>query len=125
MGLINSKPKPPQNPVILPPYPERWNEDDDRARLRLQSHQLKAFNGRSTDFAKWKIHTECVLNGTGYERILMDEPYAMTHPGKNTLVYSQLSMAMADGDASHIVHKHKKTQDGYQAWQDVMTYFHG
>jgi hypothetical protein len=34
-------------------------------------------------------------------------------------------MALADGDASHIVHKHKKTQDGYQAWQDVMTYFHG
>jgi hypothetical protein len=119
----------PTIPIILPPLPEQKDDDDVRARLRLQSHQLKPFNGRSTrstEFPKWKIHTECVLNGTGYERILVDQPYALTHPGKNTLlVYSQLSMATADGDASPIVTKHKKTQDGYQAWQDVLTFFHG
>ena len=125
MGLFSYLFSRPERTIVLPPLPKERHDDDDRARLKLQSHQLRTFNGRSTEFPKWKNHAECVLNGTGYERILTDEPYARTHPGKNTLVFSQLSMAMADGDASHIVHKHKHTQDGYQAWQDMLTYFHG
>ena len=115
-------PAPTGAPIPMPVTPDR---DNDHAKMKLQSHQLKSFNGRSAEFPRWKVHTECVFNGTGYERILTDEAYARSHPHKNTLVYSQLSIALCDGDASHLVDHHKNTQDGYQAWQDVLTFFHG
>ena len=101
------------------------DDDDDRANLKLSSHSVKSFNGSSTSFAKWRNHTESVLNGPGYARILTDEAYADTHPAKNSLVFSQLTMSTDDGSASHIVSKHKETQDGHQAWNDLMTYYHG
>jgi hypothetical protein len=112
---------------MAPPVtPDRdYDRDHDTARLKLHSHQLKSFNGRSNEFPKWRSHTECVFNGTGYEKILVDAPYARSHPLKNVLVYSQLSIALCDGDASHIVDNHKRTQDGHQAWQDLMTFYHG
>jgi hypothetical protein len=76
-------------------------------------------NGRFTPNVS---STELVTNASSW----MNRMHARTHPEMNALVYSQLSMERADKDASHIVHKNKKTQDGYQAWQeDVMTYFHG
>jgi hypothetical protein len=34
-------------------------------------------------------------------------------------------MATDHGSASHIVSKYKETQDGHQAWNDLMTYYHG
>jgi hypothetical protein len=115
-------PPPTGAPLPMPVTPEREN---DHARMKLQSHQVKPFNGHSTEFPKWKVHTECVFNGTGYERVLTNKTYARKHPNKNTLVYSQLSIALCDGDASHLVDQHKNTQDGHQAWQDVLTFFHG
>jgi hypothetical protein len=119
-------PVPSGPPVPMPVTPEKPQDyDNDQAKLKLQSHQLKSFNGRSTEFPKWKVHTECVFNGTGYERILVDEEFARTHSNKNTLVYSQLSIAVCDGDASHLVDQHKHTQDGHRAWQDLITFFHG
>jgi hypothetical protein len=51
------------------------DDDDDQANLKLSLHTVKSFNGSSTIFAKWCNHTECVLNGTGYARILTDEAY--------------------------------------------------
>jgi hypothetical protein len=43
---------------------------------------------------------------------------------KNALVFSQLSIALCDGDASHLVDQHKHTQNGHQAWHNLMTYFY-
>jgi hypothetical protein len=90
-----------------------------------RDHQLKAFNGRIADFPKWKSHTECVFNGTGYEKILQDAPYALAHSSQNSLVYSQLSIALCDGDASHIVDNHQDTQNGHQAWLDLLSFYFG
>jgi hypothetical protein len=115
-------PMPSGTPVPAPVTPERY---EDTARLKLQSHQLKAFSGRSQEFPKWRSHTECVFNGTGYERILTDDTYAKSHPLKNALVFSQLSIALCDGDASHLVDQHKHTHDGHRAWQDLMSFFYG
>jgi hypothetical protein len=115
-------PMPSGPPVPMPVTPER---DHGTARLRLMSHQLKSFNGRIAEFPKWKSHTECVFNGTGYEKILHDEPYALDHPSQNSLVYSQLSIALCDGDASHIVDNHQDTQNGHQAWQDLLSFYFG
>jgi hypothetical protein len=95
------------------------------ARLKLQSHQVKPFSGRSAEFPKWRSHTECVFNGTGYEQFLSNETYAISHPLKNALVFSQLSIALCDGDASHLVDQHRNTQNEHQAWHDLMTYFYG
>jgi hypothetical protein len=120
-------PLPSEPPMLAPVTPDRSAPEryDDMARLKLQSHQVKPFSGRSTEFPKWRSHTECVFNGTGYERVLSDETYAKSHPLKNALVFSQLSIALCDGDASHLVDQHKNTQNGHQAWHDLLTYFYG
>jgi hypothetical protein len=73
----------------------------------------------------WKSHAECVFNGTGYKKILQDAAYAYSHPSQISLVYSQLSIALCDGDASHIVDNHQDTQDGHQAWQDLLSFYYG
>jgi hypothetical protein len=122
--MIPPAPPVPLEPTVLPPAPSApmpvTPDREDHARLRLVASSVKPFNGRTAEFPRWKSYTECVFNGTGYEKILTDAPYAALHPAKNTLVYSQLSMALSEGDASHIVHMYKDTQDGHQAWQDLL-----
>jgi hypothetical protein len=100
-------------------------DEDDNARLKITSQSVKPFSGQSSAFAKWKNNTECVFNGTGYERILTNAEYALTHPKKNSMVYSQLTISTDDGSASHLVSQHKETQDGHQAWQALLGHFHG
>jgi hypothetical protein len=120
-------PLPSGPPMAAPVTPERGATDryEDMARLKLQSHQVKPFSGRSAEFPKWRSHTECVFNGTGYEQVLSNATYAISHPLKNALVFSQLSIALCDGDASHLVDQHRNTQNGHQAWHDLLTYFYG
>ncbi len=66
-------PLPSGPPMAAPVTPERGATDryEDMARLKLQSHQVKPFSGRSAEFPKWRSHTECVFNGTGYEQVLV------------------------------------------------------
>jgi hypothetical protein len=135
MGLTISRtaPEPTIDPVINDASKKQRakndddDDDDDNAKLKMTSHSVRTFNRQSSAFAKWKNNTECVLNGTSYERILMNaEEYARTHPKKNSLVFTQLTISTDDGSASHlVVSQHKETQDVHQAWQDLLGHFHG
>jgi hypothetical protein len=133
MGLTISRtaPEPTIDPVINDDRKKQRakndddDDDDDNAKLKITSQSVKPFNGQSSAFAKWKNNTECVFNGTGYERILMNAEYARTHPKKNSLVFSQLTICTDDGSASHLVSQHKETQDGHLAWQALLGHFHG
>jgi hypothetical protein len=92
--------------------------------LKFHKFQLKAFNGRTTEFTNWRLHTECAFTAAGCEQILMDADYGRNHPLKNALVYFQLSLALIDGHAFHLVENHAQTRDGHRAWQDIITWYH-
>ena len=93
--------------------------------LKLEAQNISAFTGDYGDWSKWKSRTECAFDGSGYEKVLNKEAYAVANPRLNKVVYSQLSVATVDGNAHHLVKKHKKTKDGYACWQSLVTWYDG
>ena len=95
------------------------DEDEREGRLKLEAHKILPFNGSETDWPKWKSGTKVTLTATGYGKILTSEEYAKKHKGKNKIVYAQLSGALNDGTAQHLIEEYEENEDGYSAWQSL------
>ena len=93
--------------------------------LKLEAQKISAFSGDYGDWARWKSRTECAFDGSGYEKVLSDEEYAVDNPRLNKIVYSQLSVATVDGNAHHLVKKHERTKNGHECWQSLLTWYDG
>jgi hypothetical protein len=78
--------------------------------LKLEARKIKDFACTHEDWQKWKSQTECEFSGSGYEKVLENARYAMTHMRLNKIVYSQLAASTVDGTAYHLVQKYKKTK---------------
>ena len=101
------------------------SDDEKEDKLRLESHKVLSFSGKSEDWQKWKTGTKVTFSSTGYSKILEDKSYAIKHKAKNKIVYAQLSGAVNDGTARHLVDAHESTQDGHQAWKDLLSWYDG
>lgn len=99
--------------------------DKEVSNLKLEAAKITEFLGRIEEFQAWKIRTECAFDGSGFERILSDKNFAATNPRMNRIVFSQLSVATANGDAFHLVLKHNGTKDGNGAWQELLEWYDG
>jgi hypothetical protein len=95
----------------------------DMSNLRLAAQKTNAFSGDYQEFSQWKKRTECALQGTGYDRILNDEKFAKANPNMSSRVFAQLSLAVIQGSADHIVDEVEKTKDGYKAWQALTAWY--
>ena len=93
--------------------------------LKLEAQKIKDFNGGHEDWAKWKSRTQCAFSGSGYERVLEDEAYAVMNERLNKVVYSQLAAATVEGVAYHLVSKHEDTKNGYAAWKSLVDWYDG
>ena len=96
-----------------------------RGNLKLESQKIVEFSGRMEDWQKWKNRTECALDGSGYEEILTDESYALSHPRESRIVYAQLSVATIGGTANHLIKKFDSTKNGYSAWEALCNWYDG
>jgi hypothetical protein len=92
----------------------------DMSNLRLAAQKINAFSGDYQEFAQWKKSTECALQGTGYDRILNDEKFAKANPNMSSTVFAQLSLAVIQGSANHVVEEVENTKNGYEAWQALL-----
>jgi hypothetical protein len=95
----------------------------DMSNLRLAAQKIIPFSGDYQEFAQWKKSTECALQGTGYDRILNDEKFAKANPNMSSTVFAQLSLAVIQGSANHVVEEVEKTKDGYKAWQALTAWY--
>jgi hypothetical protein len=77
--------------------------------LKLEAQKIKDFSGGHEDWAKWKSRTQCAFSGSGYEKVLEDDAYAVANEGLNK-VYSQLAAATVEGVAYQLVSKHEVTR---------------
>lgn len=99
--------------------------DSEVSNLKLEAAKITEFLGRIDEFQAWKIRTECAFDGSGFEKILTDRLFALTNPRMNRIVFSQLSVATANGDAFHLVLKHNEAKDGNAAWHDLLEWYDG
>lgn len=99
--------------------------DNEVSNLKLEAARITEFHGRIDDFQAWRIRTECAFDGSGFERILSDRGFADKNPRMNRIVFSQLSVATANGDAFHLVLKHNGVKDGYGAWNELLNWYDG
>lgn len=99
--------------------------DKEVSNLKLEAAKITEFHGRIEDFQAWRIRTECAFDGSGFEKILNDRVFANDNPRMNRIVFSQLSVATASGDAFHLVLKHNETKDGYGAWNELLDWYDG
>lgn len=99
--------------------------DMEVSNLKLEAAKITEFHGRIDDFQAWRIRTECAFDGSGFERILTDQPFSMANPRMNRIVFSQLSVATANGDAYHLVLKHNNTKNGHGAWNELLNWYDG
>jgi hypothetical protein len=97
--------------------------NSDMSNLRLAAQKITAFSGDYQEFAQWKKSTECALQGTGYDRILTDEKYSKDNPNMSSTVFAQLSLAVIQGSANHVVEDVEKTKNGYEAWQALIAWY--
>ncbi len=86
--------------------------DNEVSNLTLEAAKITEFFGRIEEFQAWRIRTECAFDGSGFEKILVDKSFARENPRMNRIVFSQLSVATANGDAFHLVLKHNEEKDG-------------
>jgi hypothetical protein len=91
----------------------------------LEAQKIKDFTGSHDDWNKWKSRTECAFSGSGYERVLEEEAYAVANPRLNKVVYSQLAAATVDGIAYHLVQRHETTKNGWGAWMSLLDWYDG
>jgi hypothetical protein len=99
--------------------------DTEVMNLKLEAAKITEFHGRIDDFQAWRIRTECALDGSGFEKILTNSNFAHANPRMNRIVFSQLSVATANGDAYHLVLKHNETKDGNGAWNELLEWYDG
>ena len=99
--------------------------DMEVSNLKLEAAKITEFHGRSDGFRAWRIRTGCAFHGSGFERILTDQPFSMANPRMNRIVFSQLSVATANGDAYHLVLKHNNTKNGHGAWNELLNWYDG
>jgi hypothetical protein len=97
--------------------------DDPSNLLELAAPELVDFSGHSHDFRRFKIATECALFAMGYERVLTDKNFAHKHKRMNAAVLTLLNSATNKGTASALVHRCMSTQDGHQAWQNMLEWY--
>jgi hypothetical protein len=93
--------------------------------LKLEAQKIKDFSGGHEDWAKWKSRTQCAFSGSGYEKVLEDEVYAVANERLNKVVYSQLAAATVEGVAYHLVSKHEDNKNGYAAWKSLVDWYDG
>jgi hypothetical protein len=86
--------------------------NSDITNLRIVAQKITEFSGDYQDFAQWKKSTECALQGRGYDRILTDAKFAKANPSMSSTVFAQLSLAVIQGLANHVVEEVKNTKDG-------------
>ena len=53
----------------------------------------------------------------------MDEEFSTSKPRMNKIVYSQLSVATADGTAHHLIKKFDDVKDGHKAWKALCEWY--
>ena len=55
--------------------------------LKLEAQKIRDFTGVNQDWAKWKNRIECAFDGSGFDRILVDEEFSTSKPRMNKIVY--------------------------------------
>ena len=98
---------------------------EENSNLKLEAQKIKEFSGHSEEWHKWKSHTECVFEGSGYKNILSDVKYAGQHPRMTRVVYLQLAASTVDGTAYHLVKQHEDTKNGHLAWHAMCDWYDG
>ena len=94
-------------------------------RLKLEGQKITPFSGSMDEWPRWKTWTMCAFSGTGFEQVLEDHLYAVTHPDINKVVFSQLLLATVEGTAYHLVHCHEDDGNGHGAWQSLKDWYDG
>ena len=113
-------PTPVRSPPTSPMSPYTGN-----FRLKLEGQKITPFTGNMDEWPRWKTRTLCAFSGTGYEQVLEDHLFAVTHPALNKVVYSQLLLATVEGTAYHLVHKHEDDSNGHGAWESLKEWYDG
>ena len=98
-------------------------EKEDK--LRLDSHKIKNFSGKAEDWQRWKSGTNVTFSSTGYGEVLERKKCAQRHISKNKVVFAQLSGAVNDGTARHLVEAYSETKDGHEAWKALLAWYDG
>ena len=91
---------------------ETTASDDIGGSLKLAAQKVTDFSGGNEEWRKWKSKMTCALEGSGYDKILSKETFAMLHPKMNNIVYSQLAAATIDGTANHLVTQYNDASNG-------------
>jgi hypothetical protein len=93
--------------------------------LKLEAQRVKEFTGHFDGWQKWKSRTECAFDGSGYEKVLSNRPYAEINTQMNRVVYAQLYVATVEGTAHHLVKQHETLKDGHAAWNSLCEWYDG
>ena len=56
--------------------------------LKLEAQRIGPFDGKIGNWQRWKNRTQCALDGSGYEKILTNESYALKNKLTNKAVFS-------------------------------------
>ena len=55
--------------------------------LKLEAQKVTPFSRNFADWARWRSCTQCTFDGSGYEKNLNDEKYALDNPCLKKLVF--------------------------------------
>jgi len=56
--------------------------------LKLEAQKIRDFTCLNQDWTKWKNRFECAFDGSGFDRIFVDEEFSTSKPRMNKIVYS-------------------------------------
>ena len=125
MGQINTRPLFHHNNIEIDYDLSTASIDDKGGSLKLAAQKVTDFSGGNEEWRKWKSKTACALEGSGYDKILTNEIFAMSHPKMNKIVYSQLAAATIDGTANHLVTQYNDSSNGHGAWNALVEWYDG
>eukprot|EP00957_Ditylum_brightwellii_P168739 12843568-Ditylum_brightwellii.AAC.1 len=90
--------------------------NSSHSNLKLELQNIVELSGKVEEWQKWKTQMQCALNGSGYERILLEREYTTRRHNLNRIVYLQLSVATSGGTVYHLVKQFEKEKNGHAGW---------
>ena len=73
--------------------------------MRLHGNQVTQLTGNPLKWHAWKKKFRAAIRTAGILRVIYEEEYSKSHPTDNETIFHILQVAMADGNASHLVEK--------------------
>ena len=108
---------------------ETDSEDDQDKKLskgwKTNAPDIEHFNGKSTEWSRWKMNTITILYGLGYRKILTRRKHAKKQKVRNRMLFTLLHAALRGGHSDGITFNLSSTQDGNKAWKELVQYYEG